>query len=312
MKKILAFKENEILKSYPFYSDYLGVLVAKKHNPNNIFYNNFFTLYYEPWKNQVGFRRFNSVQKMFEINSFSINYANAMEFVISQIDNDKYVEIVLNGRFFNIININEDYFHNWLIYGYDIENKKFLCRGYVPLNFNIHQNMEFQISFEEFKKSLPNNGQITRFEKNIMNNHVFSLPDNYSNPSINKKRIILDLIKYIIPVPPMFFNISIYDKFIKNIDKFNYLDLRNYVTLYEHKKIISLYIENILKNDDVLKKFNEKVLSKSYIMLLMAIKYNKRKNPSILEQIKENMIQIKVQERKILKKIILFTIKGKM
>ena len=47
-------------------------------------------------------------------------------------------------------------------------------------------------------------------------------------------------------------------------------------------------------------------------MLLMAIKYNKRKNPSILEQIKENMIQIKVQERKILKKIILFTLQGKM
>ena len=68
----------------------------------------------------------------------------------------------------------------------------------------------------------------------------------------------------------------------------------------------------LIKNDDVLKNFNEKVLSKSYIMLLMAIKYNKRKNPSILEQIKENMIQIKVQERKILKKIILFTIKGKM
>ena len=53
-----------------------------------------------------------------------------IESIKNYIDNNKYVEIILNGKYLPFVNVDKDKFHDWLIIGYDDE-KRFIGYGYT-------------------------------------------------------------------------------------------------------------------------------------------------------------------------------------
>ena len=98
MKKILKFDSNAKLISFPFYADYLGVLQAYNYNVDDILVNNLLTMYYSPKIQQIGFRNFKCLQKLMKIEALFLDNNVPIESIKNYIDNNKYVEIILNGK----------------------------------------------------------------------------------------------------------------------------------------------------------------------------------------------------------------------
>ena len=275
------------MTSYPFYSDYLGVLNAYGHDVSNILFNNFMTLYYSPGAKQIGFRNFKYMKTLFKCEKLIINYDDPISSIKKQIDSNKDVEIILNCLVLPFVKTEKYEYHDWFIYGYDDENKHFLAAGYLTqpaLVFFKYQ--QTTIAFDDFIKALPAPDIKTGFEKNILYNHTFCLPENFKVEEINMRKVICNLFSYITPLPPIFFNVSVYKRYAKylnkNIDALKWFDLRNLVNITEHKKILYSFICKKLPNDPVAEEFKTKVLDKSNLLLHLAIKYNLTHKKSII------------------------------
>lgn len=311
MKNVLPFNHNPKMKSYPFYSDYLGVLEAYGINVMPILYRYYFTLYYTPKIHQIGFRNFNKLQKLFDIEYFSLDNIKPLDFMKNKLNNNQYVEIVLNRKHFS--SSKNDFFHNFLIYGYDDEKESFFGCGFFKNDKGFMNYDKFDLSYSDFLNSLPKNGEKTAFENNIMNNHVFSLPNKLKIKNCNKKYIICQILAYYLAMPPIFFNISVYRRYIYVLKKHTNqkLDLRNFVTLYEHKQIIYSYLCDNLELSQLTKKYKTNVLNKMYVALLLAIQFNLTREVKILNKIIDLFSYLYKKERNILNKVVLVLLNRK-
>lgn len=297
------------MTSYPFFSDYLGVLNAHGYDVSNILFNNFLTLYFYPKDKQIGFRKFKYVKRLFKCEKLKIDYKNPIKSICDLLDNNKYVEIILNCLCLPFVKTTKYEFHDWLIYGYDDENKHFLAAGYLTqpgqVFFKYHK---ITISYDDFAKALPAPDIKTGFENNIMYNHTFSLRQNFSVERINYLKIAFRLLNYIIPFPPVFYNISVYkryEKYInKNIETLKWFDLRNIVTINDHKKIIYSFACEYLKNDPIVDEIKTKILAQSDLLLHCAIKYNLTHKKSILYDVLSIFKQLSQNEKNIFASLI--------
>lgn len=291
MKKILPFEPHKEMTSYPFYSDYLGVLNAHGYDISNILFNNFMTLYYSPGAKQIGFRNFKYMKTLFDCEKLVINYENPINSIKEQIDNNRYVEIILNCLALPFVKTERYKYHDWFIYGYDDENKCFLATGYLTESANqiFFKYRQITISYDDFKKALPKPGVKTGFEKNILYNHTFCLPKNFKVEKRNNKKIIFNLLSYCLPFPPIFFNISVYRRYAKylnkNISSLKWFDLRNLVNITEHKKIIYTFICDVIPDTCMAEEFKTKVLDKSNLLLHLTIKYNLTHKESVIKDV---------------------------
>lgn len=307
MKKILKFDLNVKLISYPFYADYLGVLQAHNHNVDDILVNNLLTLYYTPKIQQVGFRNFKCLQKLMKIEALLLDYNDPIKSIKDYIDNNKYVEIVLNGKYLPFANVDKDKFHDWLIIGYDDDEKGFIGYGYTKNKEGINRYSKVFINYADFVSAVPDKMINTGFEKNIMYNHVFKIDTNKLSEKVNKNKIKRILALYIIPFPPAFFNISVFKRYESYLKKHNVekVDLKNFLTLYEHSKILDIYIGDYLNISKTIRTaYQNIVVKKIYFLIIMAIKYNFTNDKNILSDICKQMNLIQKNEKMFIKTIL--------
>lgn len=307
MKKILKFDSNAKLISFPFYADYLGVLQAYNYNVDDILVNNLLTMYYSPKIQQIGFRNFKCLQKLMKIEALFLDNNVPIESIKNYIDNNKYVEIILNGKYLPFVNVDKDKFHDWLIIGYDDEEKRFIGYGYTKSKEGVNRYSKVFINYADFVSAIPAKTIKTGFENNIMYNHVFQIDTNKLNERVNKNKIRRILALYIIPFPPTFFNILVfkrYESYLKNhnVEK---VDLKNFLTLYEHSKILDIYIRDYLNVSKTIRtEYQNIILKKIYFLIIMAIKYNFTNDKKILSDICNQMKLIQKNEKMFIKIIL--------
>ncbi len=293
------------MTSYPFYADYLGVLNGHGYAVSNILFNNFMTLYFSPGAKQIGFRNFKYMKTLFKCDALIINYDNPIESIKKQIDNNKYVEIILNCLVLPFVKIEKYEYHDWLIYGYDDEAEQFLAAGYLtPPGQVFFKYNQIAISYNDFLNALPAPDVKTGFEKNQLYNHTFCLPENFKVEDIKPRKVIFNLISYITPLPPVFFNVSVYKRYVKflnkNINSLKWFDLRNLVNIIEHKKIIYAFICKRFPNDPIAQEFEAKILEKGNILLHLAIKYNLTHKKSIINDVISLLNRLHKDEKTVL------------
>lgn len=307
MKKILKFDSNAKLISFPFYADYLGVLQAYNYNVDDILVNNLLTMYYSPKIQQIGFRNFKCLQKLMKIEALFLDNNVPIESIKNYIDNNKYVEIILNGKYLPFVNVDKDKFHDWLIIGYDDDEKRFIGYGYTKSKEGVNRYSKVFINYADFVSAIPAKTIKTGFENNIMYNHAFQIDTNKLNERVNKNKIRRILTLYIIPFPPTFFNISVfkrYESYLKNhnVEK---VDLKNFLTLYEHSKILDIYIRDYLNVSKTIRtEYENIILKKIYFLIIMAIKYNFTNDKKILSDICNQMKLIQKNEKMFIKIIL--------
>lgn len=308
MKRLLPFTCNVKLTSYPYLADYLSILESNGHDCTGIIFNNYIELFYKPWKGQIRFLNHLSLKSNLEITKFHYPLSCPIDFVIENINHNRYViivlkldNIILNGRN-QVFNMH----HNWLLYGYDSNKKIFNVAGYVSINgLNRYEN--FELSFSDFLLSLPQSDEETNYQTNIMFNHLCSIKKAYSPEKINIEKIKHSIKRFVYKFPPLFYNGNIYSRLIFHIKLFSrssfiphnrsLLDMRDFRTLYENKLIISEIINLFSTNKEIINGYKE-VKSKTFSILLLVTRYNN--NLSIEKKIK--IQRIVVERLKIIKK----------
>lgn len=189
MKKILKFDSNAKLISFPFYADYLGVLQAYNYNVDDILVNNLLTMYYSPKIQQIGFRNFKCLQKLMKIEALFLDNNVPIESIKNYIDNNKYVEIILNGKYLPFVNVDKDKFHDWLIIGYDDDEKRFIGYGYTKSKEGVNRYSKVFINYADFVSAIPAKTIKTGFENNIMYNHYVYLRSTNNDSFLSKIKV---------------------------------------------------------------------------------------------------------------------------
>lgn len=291
---ILPICKEKVFKSYPYCSDYLSVANCYSNKLNLFMIHNYFNLKYEPFKGRVDFRYRNSLKNIMKYETIDkVSIQDVKEYI----DNKKYVEVILN---FKKLEKNYGalfpYFHNYLIYGYD--EKQLFLLGYVKRN-NCNYYESFKVSYEEYNMALPNTGEKTGSENDIMNNHIFSWND-FQVEKIDENRVTENICKYRNKINVfnnvdiylcLFFHITVFSSLRITFKNRSLLDSRDFRVLFEHTQIMKNMVDELNVEEAV---NNVMMLEKdSKSLLLMANRY---KHVSELNRKRklEKMVKIKL------------------
>lgn len=318
MKKILPFTCDVKFTSYPYLADYLSILESNGNDCTGIMFNNYIEIFYKPWKGQIRFLNHLNIQSNLEILKFHYPLSSPIDFVIENINRNRYVVIVLKLEKIILDDRSQaiNIYHNWLLYGYDLNKRILNIAGYVYKNgLNRYEN--FELSFSDFLSSLPQSDEETNYQTNIMFNHLCSIKKSYSPEKINVVKIKHSIKKFVYKFPPLIYNGNIYSRLIFHIKLFSkssfiphnrsLLDMRDFKTLYENKLIIFEIISSFSENEEIINGYKE-VRDYAFSILLLVTRYNN--NLSIEKKIKiqriviEKLKMIRKNEQNILKKFL--------
>lgn len=275
METILPMKTDPLIQTYPYFSNYLGVLEANGYDVSGVLFNHFLTLYYTPWSGKIGMRQFKYLKTLFQVQPFTLPLENPIETIMQAIDQGKYVSIVLDEICLNRNNqtVPTNSYHDCMIYGYSQEQGVFKAISYIEKIYT-----PYDLSFSCFLKALPNGVKRTGYENNMINNHYFWIKDDFQCEKMDIARVVKELSKYLYGIPPMFFNSKIYKKYclylrIKNIVFENhYIDLKNFRAIYEQKFIMYHLALKVSKQQDIIDGFSD-LLLRSRKAMMLAVKY---------------------------------------
>ena len=242
MKKILPFDCNPIVKTYPYFADYLGALKANGYEIDNILEHYFICINYIPFTGQVNFQHKASLRNSLKYHKYDVESIDIIDFVKTNIIKNNYITIVLNDNHFETKQ--KMGVHNWLLYGFDDEQETIYIAGYVAYeNCAIYKSLT--ITFTELKNSIVK--KLTKIEKRrISTNHIFKIPENINLCAINNYGYIKKLNFYFISLHV--FKLLIFHNFIYAHLNFtpykrDFLDLRDLRIIYEQsvvlKKVLS-------------------------------------------------------------------------
>lgn len=125
MNKFLSFQNEPLIKTYPYYGNYLGVLEAHEYDVGMLLLKYFMKLTYIPITGQVNFKNKKKIEKSFlTLKVFNVSKSELIQFTRESISNDYYIVICLDDRCFNLNLSNYKKVHNWLVVGIDELNKK--------------------------------------------------------------------------------------------------------------------------------------------------------------------------------------------
>lgn len=250
MEKILPFNSNSPIKTYSYFADYLGVLLANNYRIDNVLEQHFLFMNYIPFTGQVNFQFKKSLKSRFEYEKFDVGTIDALPFVKNNIINNKYVVILLDDNFLNVNSKHKIGVHNWLIYGFSDEKERIYIAGYV-FNNNCGTYTETSISYTELISSVAR--KLTSIEKNrISANNVFSIPQKLNINTKVKYGLIKKFNFYFIHLNVLKFLIVhnyIFSHFNFNPYKRKFLDLRDLRIIYEQTMVFKDIL--LKKNDSV-------------------------------------------------------------
>lgn len=249
MKKILPFSDKPFLNSYSFLSYFLGIFEGKGYNVRPFCYNNFISLIYARTFNErfimfiKAFPEGGKLRKLFDLQPLKreqMTIDNLCQFI----SEDKYVIVTLNFR--AIIKEEGCWYHDWLVYGFDDEQKLFKIIGFAPNEKNgVLKYEKHELPFEQFIKALPSTKVKTKAK--YLKNCTISIKNDYEIENVNFKIIKRKLRMYLRTFSPFFLNIKIYEHYSKVLlrikNKADYIDLRPLAVMRDHKYILLRLIQ---------------------------------------------------------------------
>ena len=184
MKKILAFNPNPIAKAFPMFADHFGIFEGNNFDILGVLCNKFITL-------KCGTKGYSIVnlgeyrfRKLFYYEKINQRPGNPIEFIKDKINKNYYIVLVLNGKHMSCINFPRDWFHNWIIYGYDDETMTFTVAGYLPSNETLSYEV-IKLNYKDLEKAWPLDGVKTGYEGRYNDDHLCNLPENFMPEKIN-------------------------------------------------------------------------------------------------------------------------------
>lgn len=315
----LPFYIDDRFKTYPFNSIYLGVLEANGFIIDDIVLKEFMNIlcYFTAKGNfRITLRGAGNIKK----NRFIFNTIDESELSIEKIKSilkkNNYVMIILNEKFITNSNIKQeiDYYHDWLIYGFDDRKGCFKCAGYVGSEVPLRTFRKIELSYNDINVSMKNISN--NYKKQMrLENHYFRINYNWKEEKLSEYTIKENLrvvfgkkrsklkrnIKEHYNVKAINrFLIYILFAYVFNIKR---ISLSNIRTIYEHMNVLCIAMMRISNNLELINSYKD-LIKKQYKLVLLASKYNIIGNKCILKKIYKELKNIKKSERQIFEVLI--------
>lgn len=313
MKKILPFQETPWINTYPNIAFYVGVLEATNRDITKVLMNEFLDIFF--FRGKLDFTATGFFHKKYfrQKRICFLKMLNVQE-MITQIDQNRYIVAVLNHHEIQnpMIRSAANYYHDWLIYGYDTEKEVFYCSGYLDGRnggIKLPKYGSTVIRFQDFTQSTRNT-KLNRFSFSKNGNHLFWI----GNPKAcenSQKSVAEKLKKFATPSvvgfahrPVIHMNLKGIEKFCKfvqakaerwNQDEPCSLHLQSFRVLYEHHKVLELLMKEYEPERNVT---TDLFSVNSYSILLLATKYDLRPNQKTLCDISNRLTALYDSEKK--------------
>ena len=311
MKKILPFIQQTPLQYFAFYIDYFGPLMGQGYDVRGLLYNNFISIAYAPIMNEIfflsGFPPGRKIRKQYNRKLIRNMPEDPIMYIKKNIDYNRYAILMLDAQHMSEVPMSEEWFHEWLVYGYDDDEMIFHVSGYYRKNNARKMIYEpFKLNYDDFIKSLPPKGMKLPY---MMKAQVFGLPDKYVSEKISTKKIKRQLFFYVNSIIPCC-NKKVYQHLSKELLKeskgSNKNALQMIVVLCEHKNLILQMIQDITQNTELAKEY-QSIVSMITIVKYLYIKISILGNNNTrreYQKIQELLFQIEKQEIKCMRKIL--------
>lgn len=303
MQKMLPFVFNVRLKSYAFFSDYLGILEGNGIDTKPTLYNHFTTLIFggrADFLNYLeGFPTGRKIRKRLKRKFVYRLPKDILTYVKTQIDNNNYVILVLNAKTLSSVTFDRDWYHEWFIHGYDDSTERFSAVGHdVDKSCHAFELKQIDIRYADLKQSLPPKTKRTE---------LVWMPQNAMTEPLNLRKIKRDIFLYAYNLLPLIFNAAIYPKYSmllrlwygNNEEPF---DLRGFKLLTEHKALMLQMMNDLVSNSQAAEQYKA-IQAKTNAMLMTALKYNmtKKNKDRAIETICHILKQLRQNEPRVLR-----------
>lgn len=285
-----------------------------------------------PWKG-CPYLSYNSINRDIVDNKWSC----FIDFLIDLVNYNYYINVNLNMYF---IPLHKNYRkshspHKTLVYGYNYEKMIFNVADFYKDNLYTFAEISFsdiELSYRNFdltneiSKKLPTDISMIKLKNDChytldiqlfierLKDYLSSInPRNrYKIPTNQSDKSFCEYGMNIYGVLQRYLDLIIEDKPVFNIYQNNEqrgIDIRNFYTLCDHKKIIFLSLEHLYRNgylnveQEILKEFKN-IKNETEIMYRMLLKYKINNNKAILEKIKTKLIIVSKKEKEILEIIL--------
>lgn len=280
MKKVLPIEESPVFKTYAFWGDYLGVLQGNGYDVSGFIYNKFLILSYFMIGNRFGITAGYKLRKLFEKNVFGEIPNNFLRILKENIKTGKYAIITLNQS--KIENRAFEFWHDWLIYGFNDDEKIIYALGYFEEHKGLSSFKTKLFTYEEFLDLLPPEGSRQGAKGKFYDNQFFWLPDGLELEKINLKRIKRKLYRLNNNLIYPWENQNLYRLFyfinsLINKNQKKAFELRTLKSILEHKKMMATLFFELSRDKKIVDEYKE-IVKMAERMVMLAAKYNIQQN----------------------------------
>lgn len=312
VKVVLPFTSDAILSAYPFFSNFFGILQGHTYNVKGVAYNNFILLGYALLLDYLfftaGFPEGRKIRKYFCREKMQIQPDRVIEYLKDNLNLGKYAIIVLNAKHLSNVPFDREWYHDWMLYGYDDETESFSAFGTV-VNTSCHAfvSRKIQISYDELRKALPSGNKNTHYHQQYMNNCFYWLPENFTLEPVNIRKIKRNVFFFSYNILPLCFNAKTYKKYAlvlrfshqKSEKQFN---LRPFKVLQEHKQLILQMMNDLVPNSAAAEEY-QSIVKLANTIQVVALKYNmtKRSKQKAIDIMCDALYKLRAEEPAIMR-----------
>ena len=318
MKRILPFNVEPLIKTYGSIGNYLGILTAQGYDTTNILINHYVDIYYA--KGKVEFTQRDYVrEEKFIRKELTFTIDNFLKVIKEALNSGQYVELIIDEAFVNNEQIHREksFCHDWLIYGYDDEQKVFKSVGYYGDEKLPRIYGSIDIDYEDLQNgALRAQEQEHMYKNTDLDNSILWIKSSNICETISKSKVKKSLQRYttgsllyykkqlfaITGNNTIKFLIRYHKKIRKTFKKDEpiYIDVRNYRFLMENKKVIYLILKSFSTDTSLSENYNKSVINILNSILLLAAKYTIKPSLQINNRIIFLLTEVLKNEKEIL------------
>lgn len=314
----LPFNIDKQFITYPFNCVYLGILEAAGYNIDNIILREYMHLV-SYITSRGNFRITVRGSGRIKNNRFDVEYIKSklsIEFIKEALKNGYYLFLFLNEKHISNHSINQkkDYYHDWLIYGFNDNTNMFKCAGYVGENVMYRIFKTVEIPYSDVVCAA-NNVPIEHKIKSQSENHLFLINYSPNNDYIDDDRIIEEL-RVVFGLKKKKLKRTIKEHYNeKALNRFRLYILLSYIIhkksisltnvrmIYEHMQALRIALQRISNNYELINRY-DLLIKKQYKLVLISMKYNITRDKRILIRLYKESLYIKKNEKEVFKKIL--------
>ncbi|MDR1409868.1 MAG: hypothetical protein LBJ12_06350 [Oscillospiraceae bacterium] len=265
------------MSNYPSYADTLGILQGNGLDTRPVLYNNFTTLVFGTGRPYLiflgGIPSGRCLKRQLRRTRTTVDPDNAIEFVKKQLDENRYVLMILNAKELSNVLFDREWFHDWVIFGYDDAKRVFSASGYDVDTKNhafVHKSIE--IGYDDFLCAL---------SPKTVEPELIWIPTDAAPEGLNLRKIKRDVFLFGHNILPLVFNAKVYRAFAwllrwKHHKTDAPFDMHQFRVLLEHKTLMRQMMCDLVPKSQAAEQYKI-VQSRTNAMLMTALKYNMTK-----------------------------------